>query len=122
MLSRPRSWRKFAAPETVKGTVSDVFASSKELGVAPSDGRRRQALQIKDQDIIYVNGDRHLLEDLDRDDVVEITTRSIRLRTKSFRRSMPRGPESLPAGNCGPATMRRGPSSWKRATKRITKT
>ncbi len=47
---------------------------------------------------------------------------SIRRRTKSFRKSMPRGPEGLPPGDCDPATTRRGPSSWKRATRRITRT
>ena len=62
------------AAKPFQGTVSDVFAMSRELGVAPSAGGAVKRLTIKDQDIIYVNGERHLLEELERGDVVEITT------------------------------------------------
>jgi serine/threonine-protein kinase len=61
-------------PKPVTGTISDVFPLSKELGVAPSDGGAVKRFQIKNQDIIYVDGERRLLEDLERDYVVEITT------------------------------------------------
>jgi serine/threonine-protein kinase len=65
-------------PKPVRGTVSDFFALSGELGVAPSDGGPVQRITVnknqKDQeDLVYVNGERHLPEELERGDVVEIT-------------------------------------------------
>ncbi len=72
-LNHPKKVQQVRAPETFKGTVSDVFAMSRELGVAPSEGGAVKRLSIKDQDIIYVNGEKHLLEELERNDLVEIT-------------------------------------------------
>ena len=73
VLNHPKKTPQVRAPETIKGTVSDVFVMSKEFGVAPSDGGAVKRIIVKDQDIIYVNGERHLLEELERGDVVEIT-------------------------------------------------
>jgi serine/threonine-protein kinase len=63
-----------AAAETIKGTVSKIILMSNELGVTPSDGSAVKRLVVKDQDIIYINGERHLIDDLAERDVVEITT------------------------------------------------
>ncbi|MGO9107969.1 MAG: protein kinase domain-containing protein [Thermoguttaceae bacterium] len=72
VLKPPKKAAVASAPVTTKGTVSDVYAMSRELGVAPSEGGAVKRLTVKDQDIIYVNGQRHLLEELERGDVVEI--------------------------------------------------
>ncbi len=72
-LKHPKKPQMVSAPETISGTVSDVYAMSRELGVAPTEGGAVKRVTVKDQDIIYVNGERHLLEELERGDVVEIT-------------------------------------------------
>jgi eukaryotic-like serine/threonine-protein kinase len=72
-LNRPKKVAQAPVMETIKGTVSDVYPSSKELGVAPTEGGAVKRLMIKDQDIIQVNGKPHLLEELERGDLVEIT-------------------------------------------------
>ena len=113
VLNQPQEGRASAGPETITGTISDVFASSKEFGVAPSDGGAVK--RYPDQESGH-----HLCRwrtALARGVGTRATSwksprRSIRPRTRSFRRSMPRGPGSLPPGNCDPATMPRGPSSW----------
>ena len=43
-------------------------------------------------------------------------------RTRWFKRSMPRGPAGLPPAGFDPGTMRPEPSSWRRATRPITRT
>jgi serine/threonine-protein kinase len=61
------------APEQLEGTISDVYPASHELGVSPAGGGAVKRIIVKDQDIIYVNGQRHLLEELERGDGVKIT-------------------------------------------------
>ena len=73
VLRHPKKAPVAFAPRTTTGTVSDVYAMSRELGVAPTEGGAVERISVKDQDIIYVNGERHLLEELERGDVVEIT-------------------------------------------------
>ncbi len=77
-LSHHKTTPVVTATETFKGTVSDVFVASREFGVAPADGGAVRRIALKDQknheDIIFVNGERHLLEELERGDIVEITT------------------------------------------------
>jgi serine/threonine-protein kinase len=68
------------AVEQIHGTISDVYLVSHELGVAPSTGGAVQRIVVKDQDIIFINEQRHLLEELERGDVVEIS-KSIDPRT-----------------------------------------
>lgn len=59
--------------ETITGTITDVYPAEHRLGVSPSDGGAVKPITVKDQDIIYVNGERHLIEELERGDLVEIT-------------------------------------------------
>ena len=78
ILHQPKKAPQVRPPETIRGTVSDFIAVSGELGVAPSDGGPVKRITVnknqKDrEDIIYVNGERHLPEELERGDVVEIT-------------------------------------------------
>ena len=72
-LNHPKKVQQVRAPETIKGTISDFIVVSGELGVALPEGGFKK-LKIHDQDIIFVNGERHLSEDLALRDVVEITT------------------------------------------------
>ena len=73
MFNRPKPVRHVTVVKPLTGTVTDVFAMSRELGVAPTEGGAVKRITVKDQDIIYVNGERHLLEELEHGDVVEIT-------------------------------------------------
>ena len=63
MLNRPKKRPVEVGPETIRGQVSDVYAMSGELGVAPSDGGAVKRIIVKEQNvnIIYVNGEQHLL-------------------------------------------------------------
>ena len=77
VLSHPRRCRRRAPRKPSKGTVSDVFAVSGELGVAPSDGGA-----VKRQSRIRKIRGHHLCQrrsgtcsrSWQRGDVVEITT------------------------------------------------
>jgi eukaryotic-like serine/threonine-protein kinase len=57
----------------IHGTISDVYPVSRELGVVPAEGGGAQRIRVKDQDIIIINGKPHLIEELERNDEVEIT-------------------------------------------------
>jgi eukaryotic-like serine/threonine-protein kinase len=72
-LSQPKKARPAPVTESIHGTVSDVYAMSHEIGVAPLEGGAVKRLIIKDQDIIQVNGKPHLLEELQRGDLLEVT-------------------------------------------------
>jgi len=74
VLNRPRKAAVITKPDTLRGTVSDVFAMSRELGVSPAVGGAVKRFQIKDQDKISINGEQHLFEVLEKGDVVEIIT------------------------------------------------
>jgi serine/threonine-protein kinase len=64
------------AAEQIRGTISDVYPASHELGIAPADGGAVKRIIVREDrgDIIYVNGQRHLLEELERGDVIEVAT------------------------------------------------
>ena len=47
---------------------------SHELGVLPTEGGAVKRIVVKDQDMIFVNGKPHLIEELEGGDAVEITT------------------------------------------------
>ena len=72
-LNRPAKVPQVHAPESFAGTVSDVYVSSKEIGVALSGGGKVKRFQIRDQDIVFVDGEPHLFEELERGDEVAIT-------------------------------------------------
>jgi hypothetical protein len=74
LASKPPKERIARRPDTFTGTISDVFAASGELGVAPSDGGAVKRIIVKDQDIISVDGEQHLIQGLAPGDVVEIIT------------------------------------------------
>ena len=62
------------AVEQIHGTISDIYPARHELGVSPSDGGAVKQIIVKDRDIIFVNGQRHLLEELQQDDIVDVVT------------------------------------------------
>ncbi len=74
IFSHPKKVAHARPPEPIKGVISEVFAASKEFGVAPSDGTAVKRVKVKDQDNILVDGEKHLIEGLTAGDMVEITT------------------------------------------------
>ena len=72
-MNRPRKHVEARGPETFTGTVSDVYVQSNEIGVALSEGGAVKRFQIRNQDIILVDGEPHLFEELERGDEVTIT-------------------------------------------------
>ncbi|MGA2254652.1 MAG: protein kinase, partial [Thermoguttaceae bacterium] len=72
-LNHPKKVAVAAAPETIQGTISDVYATSGEFGVATSEGVAAKRVKVNNQDIIFVDGQQHLIEGLAAGDLVEIT-------------------------------------------------
>jgi len=74
LTGRPQIRHIARTPEPVKGTISDVLLASKEFGVVPSDGGAVIPVKVNNQDIIFVDGEEHLIQGLAPGDEVEITT------------------------------------------------
>jgi serine/threonine-protein kinase len=72
LLNPPPKQKPVHVAEQIHGTISDVFPASHKLGVRPSDGGAVKEIFVNTRDIIYVNGQRQLLEDLKENDIVDI--------------------------------------------------
>ena len=120
MLNRPKPVHHEIVVKPLHGTVTDVFAMSRELGVAPSEGGR------------LPSGSRSRTRTLSTSMASGTCSKSwnmatwsmsrrasIHRRIRTSARSMPRGPVSLPAESFCPATTRPEPLRWMRATNRI---
>ena len=112
------------ARKPIKGTVSDVYrdVQGNWRGAVRRQARSSES-SSKDQDIIYVNGERHLLEDWNGGDVVEITTTI----DPAVAQSRSGDPCHAARKVCHretevPRRCVAGPSSWKRATRRVART
>ena len=74
IVLNPKPKHKSAATvKHVNGTIIKVYLSSKEIGVAPSDGGDPQLIQFKNQDVFFIDGKPQLFQELEEDDQVEIT-------------------------------------------------
>ena len=85
--------------QTIHGTILKVYPVSREIGVAPRGRRRRQTVRVKDQDPIYINGQRHLLDELEENDLVEITKSDRSAHLKDVREIRATRPHQFEKGN-----------------------
>jgi serine/threonine-protein kinase len=69
-------------PEKIRGTVPGDFATSKQIEVVPEDGGTADRIPIDERDIIKVDGQRRTPQSLNPGDVVEVTRATRRIAIK----------------------------------------